>query len=46
MKFKGTLSREELKSGISFFTTIEMNLLVEFRDPANDGLRTFNLKKL
>jgi hypothetical protein len=45
MKFKGTLSREEHKTGISCFTTIEMNLLVEFTDLANDGLCTFNLKK-
>jgi hypothetical protein len=40
-KFKGTVSREEYETGFNVYTTIEMNLLVEFTNPANDGLRTF-----
>ncbi len=36
--FKGTVSREEYKTGFNVYTTIEMNLLVEFTNPANNGL--------
>jgi hypothetical protein len=32
-------------TGFSVLTTVEFNLLVEFTYPANDRLRTFNLKK-
>jgi hypothetical protein len=35
----------EVKTGFSVLTTIEMNLLDEFTNPAKDGLCTFNLKK-
>jgi hypothetical protein len=43
-KIKGMPSREEHKTSFVVFT-IEMNLLVKFTNPENDGLRTFNLKK-
>jgi hypothetical protein len=38
-------SREEHKTGFSVFIIIEMNLLVELTNPANDALCAFNLKK-
>jgi hypothetical protein len=38
-------SQEAHYTGFSVFTTIEINLLVEFANPANDGLCTFILKK-
>jgi hypothetical protein len=43
--FKGTLLQEKQKTGFSVLTTIEFNLPVKFTISANDGLRTFNLKK-
>ncbi len=43
--FKGSPSRKERKTCFSVLTTIELNLPVEFTNPANDGLRTINLKK-
>ncbi len=43
LKLKGTPSHEEQKTGFSVFTTIEINLLIEFTNSGNDRLRTFNL---
>ncbi len=37
--------RTDKLSCFRVLTTIELNLLVEFEYPANDGLCTFNLKK-
>jgi hypothetical protein len=36
LKFKGTPSQAEHKTGFSLFTTIEMNLPVKLTNPAND----------
>ncbi len=46
LKYKGTPSREEHKPSFSILTTIKMNLLVEFTNPVNNGLHTFNLKNM
>jgi hypothetical protein len=43
-EFKGTPSRKEHKTGFSVVITIDLNLLIKFTNPANDGLCTFSLR--
>jgi hypothetical protein len=42
---KGHPSERRKITGFNVLTIIELNLLVGFTIPVNDGLNTFNLKK-
>jgi hypothetical protein len=46
LNFKGTPSQEEHKTGFTFFTTTELNLLADFTKSCNNDLRTMILEIL